>query len=55
MEKAIYPKDIDVSILNEKIEKLSKQMTINIEEKRRNNIEIDKCKKQIEIVNKVNK
>lgn len=55
VEKAIYPKDIDVSILNEKIEKLSKQMTINIEEKRRNNIEIGKCKKQIEIVNKVNK
>ncbi|MEI0531845.1 F0F1 ATP synthase subunit epsilon [Brachyspira pilosicoli] len=49
---ATYPKDIDVESLKEKIDKLSKQMTINAEEKRRNNIEIDKYKKQIEIASK---
>lgn len=49
---ATYPKDINAELLKEKIDKLSKQMTINAEEKQRNNIEIDKYKKQIEIASK---
>ena len=52
VEQAMYPKDIDTALLNEEINKLSKQMVINAEEARRNNEKIDKLKKQIEISSK---
>ncbi|ADG70930.1 F0F1 ATP synthase subunit epsilon [Brachyspira murdochii] len=52
VEQALYPKDIDTVLLNEEINRLSKQMVINAEEARRNNEKIDKLKKQIEISSK---
>lgn len=51
-EKALYPKDIDIEVLKEKIEQIKNQATINEEEAKRNREEIDKYKKQIEIVSK---
>lgn len=50
--KAIYPKDIDIEIIKEKIEKIKNQATINEEEAKRNRQEIEKYKKQIEIASK---
>ena len=50
--KAIYPKDIDIEIIKEKIEKIKNQDTINEEEAKRNREEIEKYKKQIEIASK---
>ena len=51
-EKAIYPKDIDIEAIKEKIEKIKNQATINEEEAKRNREEIEKYKKQIEIASK---
>lgn len=51
-EKAVYPDNIDIEALKEKINKLNKQTAINEEEAKRNREEIDKYKKQIEIVSK---
>lgn len=52
VEQAMYPKDIDAQALKDEINKLSKQMVINIEEARRNNEKIERLKKQIEISSK---
>lgn len=52
VEQAMYPKDIDAKALKDEINKLSKQMVINIEEARRNNEKIERLKKQIEISSK---
>lgn len=51
-EKAIYPKDINIEAIKEKIEKIKNQATINEEEAKRNREEIEKYKKQIEIASK---
>lgn len=51
-EKALYPKDIDIETLKEKIEQIKNQATINEEEAKRNREEIDKYKRQIEIASK---
>ena len=51
-EKALYPNDINIEELKEKIDKISKQKAINNEEVKRIKQEIDKYKKQIEIASK---
>ena len=52
VETALYPKDIDASLLKDEINKLSTQMVINAEEARRNHEKIAKLNKQIEISSK---
>ena len=49
VEKALYPKDINVDFINKQINELSNQTVINVEEAKRNSVNIDKLKKQIEI------
>lgn len=48
-EKALFPNNINIEELNEKIDKINKQKAINEEEAKRNKQEIEKYKKQIEI------
>ncbi|MEI0509450.1 F0F1 ATP synthase subunit epsilon [Brachyspira intermedia] len=52
VETALYPKDIDATMLKDEINKLSTQMVINAEEARRNHEKIAKLNKQIEISSK---
>ena len=51
-EKALFPNNINIEELNEKIDKINKQKAINEEEAKRNKQEIEKYKKQIEIASK---
>lgn len=52
VETALYPKDINSVMIKEEIDKLSKQMVINVEEARMNAEKISKLHKQIEISSK---